>query len=200
MRAQPVRPPELGEAAVGEAEEADVPPRHAQMREGGERLALAELAERHVVGVGRPLDGEVLLEGAPVAVAVGHEHHAQRCVPVGETEEEAADADRLIVGVGGEDDHSRTRGEGEGSDGRGRPGGLGGAGRLRRGPDARRRRAPAEPGDRAHRGKERHGGERAPSPAEPLSQILYRCTRLRAITRRWISLVPSPMIMSGASR
>src|SRR5207245_934424 len=117
------------------------------------------------------------------------------CVPLGETEEEAADADRLIVGVGGEDNHARMRGEGEGNDGRGRPGGLGGAGPLRRGPDPRRRREPAEPADRAHRGEERHGGERAPSPAHPSPQILYRCTRLRAITKRWISLVPSPMIM-----
>src|SRR5207244_7229391 len=145
---------------------------------------------------GRPLDVEVLLQGAPVAVAVGHEHHAQRHVRPGEAEEEAAQADRLVVGVRGKDHHARVRGEGEGRDGRGRWSGRGGAGRRGRAPGARRRCEPAEPRGRADRGENRYRDERPPAPAALLGarepQILYRCTRLRALTRRWISLVPPP--------
>ena len=44
------------------------------------------------------------------------------------------------------------------------------------------------------------GGQRDRQGDEPPPQILYRWRSPFAMTRRWISFVPSPMIISGASR
>ena len=44
------------------------------------------------------------------------------------------------------------------------------------------------------------GDERRRDEEDPPPQILCRWRSPFAITRRWISFVPSPMIMSGASR
>src|SRR5438034_2874228 len=111
--ARPVILPELCQPAIGEAEEDEVAAMEPQVAGRGDRLPPPHLPELEVVGVARLSLVEVLRHRLRVAVAVGDEHDAHRGAAAGEAEDQAAGADRLVVGVRGDDEHARTRGDDE---------------------------------------------------------------------------------------
>ena len=114
--------PQLREAPVREAEEGHMALREPEPLRGGERLALAELAERQVVDVGRLLQVEVLLRRPGKAVAVRHEDDAHGIAGTRQPVEEPTRRERFVVGVGREEEHPRVGRERERRDRRARLG------------------------------------------------------------------------------
>ena len=172
-------PPQLREAAVGEAEEVHVLGPEPQVARRRDRLLLAQLPERHVVVVGRLPEVELLLGGPLVAVAVRDEDDTDPRPRVRETIDDAAQRDGLVVGVRGEDEHASIGRQAERS-------------RLPRCPrdgQERRRRAfdPTQAERRARDAEHRDGEPEAPAPPASCAirrqggdgrhQILCRWTR-----------------------